>query len=62
MTGVIMCHNNEVQVDNYNLLLEIARSNHLLQLIGQETASGSVATLTADRGNIHALKPQPSPV
>ena len=58
MTGVIMCHSGEVQVDNYNLLLEKSQSgNHLLQRIGQETmVAGSVATLTADRGNIHALK------
>ena len=58
MTGVIMCHSGEIQVDNYNLLLEESQSgNHLIQRIGQEVmTAGSVATLTADRGNIHELK------
>ena len=58
MTGVIMCHSGEIQVDNYNLLLDESQSgNHLLQKIGQEVmVAGSVGTLTADRGNIHELK------
>ena len=58
MTGVILCLDGDIQIEAFNLLDEPSASGQLLlQKIDEvRLATGELATLTPERGNIHALE------
>ena len=57
MTGAILCISGRVEVESFNLLDELSPEGRLLieQVDQLELSPGLSATLTAQRGNIHAL-------
>lgn len=57
MTGVVYCTTGRIGVDHYDKLTETAENgNPLLRLERRlDMTAGDTATLTATRGNIHAL-------
>ena len=57
MTGVIFCLSGAIEIENFDLLQETSDDgNLLLRRTGDAAlAPGDFATLTAERGNIHAL-------
>jgi len=57
MSGVIHCLSGDITIDGYNLLEETAENGNLLieKIASIRMSPGDMTSLTAARGNIHAL-------
>ena len=58
MTGVILCVSGQVEIENFDLLEEPSIDGNLLLVRSGSVVltAGMSATLTSERGNIHALR------